>query len=161
MQGQIDAMSKLEKDFRLLKLSQLTKSAEMDTASPFETPRATRPQDLAYQQILTSSKIAKVMEKTTATAPVLSTKEESLSDKTLQALVKMMEATIKNTNAKETTTDLPKFTGKDAQWERWYELLRSYFQAKGWLETFDHPLGPGTPDNLTPGFDNSINEKIY
>jgi hypothetical protein len=29
------------------------------------------------------------------------------------------------------------------------------------LETFDHPLGPGTPDNLTPGFDNEINEKIY
>ena len=62
---------------------------------------------------------------------------------------------------KETTTDLPKFTGKDAQWERWYELLRSYFQAKGWLETFDHPTGPGTPDNPTPDFDNSINEKIY
>ncbi len=63
MQGQIDAMSKLEQDFKELKLSQLTKSKDMDTqALPFETPRATRPQDLAYQQILNSSKKAKVME---------------------------------------------------------------------------------------------------
>jgi hypothetical protein len=156
MKIQIDAVKKIEHDFNELKQKTLTETQ----ASPFETPRATRPQDLAYQQILTSSKTARVKEKTEA-APVLTTKEESMSDKTLQALVKMMDATMKNTNSKETTTDLPKFTGKDAQWERWYELLRSYFQAKGWLETFDHPIGPGTPDNLTPGFDNSINEKIY
>ena len=73
----------------------------------------------------------------------------------------MINTTLKNTNSKETTTDLPKFTGKDAQWERWYELLRPFFQANGWLEAFDHPTGPGTPDNSTPDFDNSINEKIY
>ena len=49
-------MKKLEQAMEALKLSQLTKSKEeKDTqASPFETPRATRPQDLAYQQILTS-----------------------------------------------------------------------------------------------------------
>ena len=56
-------------------------------------------------------------------------------DQTIMELVKLMNTTLKNTNSKETTTDLPKFTGKDAQWERWYELLRSYFQAKGWLDT--------------------------
>ena len=116
MQSQQDAMRKLENEFKALKLTHLNKSIEKDTqASPFETPRATRPQDLAYQQIRTSSKIAKVMETTTDTTPVLNAQQESMSDKTLQALVKMMDATIKNTNAKDTTTDLPKFTGKDAQ----------------------------------------------
>ena len=50
MQCQQDVMRKLEHAFKALKLSQLTKSTEKDTqASPFETLRATRPQDLAYQ----------------------------------------------------------------------------------------------------------------
>jgi hypothetical protein len=156
MKQQMDAVKTIEEQFKRLK----EKTSTETQASPFETPRAPRPQDLAYKQILTTSKTAKVKEhgETTKAIPA---KEETITDKTLKALVTMMDATIKNTNSKETTTDLPKFSGKDAQWERWYELLRSYLQAKGWLETFDHPIGPGTPDNLTPGFDNSINEKIY
>jgi hypothetical protein len=84
LQDQQDVMRKLEQAMEALKLSQLTKSKEeKDTqASPFETPRATRPQNLAYQQFLTSSKKAKVMETTTdTTRRVLSTKEESMSDK--------------------------------------------------------------------------------
>ena len=127
-----------------------------EQASPFETPRAERPQDLAYKQILTSSKKKDKVKST----PEVHGRQAS-QDQTITELVKLMNTTLKNTNSKETTTDLPKFTGKDAHWERWYELLRSYFQAKGWLETFDHATGPGTPDNPTPDFDNSINEKIY
>ena len=160
MQGQQDVMRTLEKAMKALQVSQLTtNSSKKDTqASPFETPRATRPQDLAYQQILTSSKKAKVREATTdTTRHVLSSVQESMSQTTLEGLVKLLS---KN-NDKETTTDLPKFSGQDSQWERWHELLRSYLQARGWLTTFDHPIGPGTPDNLTPGFDNEINEKIY
>ena len=142
MKIQLDAVKTIEKKF-----AELQQSTQSQTqASPFETPRAERPQDVAYKQILTTSKKEKVKDKAT----VEPQDKESLTDKTLQALVKMMDTTIKNTNSKETTTDLPKFTGKDTQWERWYELLRSYFQAKGWLETFDHPIGPGTPDNVTP-----------
>ncbi len=34
--------------------------------------------------------------------------------------------------------------------------LRTYLEAKGWLLTFEHPHGPGSP-----GFDNDINKKIY
>ena len=158
MTVQLDAVKNIQEQFEKLQ----KKHDNAEQASPFETPKATRPQDLAYQQILTTSKKAKAEVKTkTGTTPVPSIKEESVTDKILQALVSMTDANIKSTNSKETTTDLPKFTGKDTQWERWYELLRSYFQAKGWLETFDHPIGPGTPDNLTAGFDNSINEKIY
>ena len=44
MQGQQDVMRTLEKAMKALTVSQLTKSKEKDTqASPFETPRATRP----------------------------------------------------------------------------------------------------------------------
>ena len=94
MQSQQDAMRKLEKEFKALKLTHLTKSIEKDTqASPFETPRATRPQDLAYQQIRTSSKIAKVMETTTDTTPVLKTQQEAIIG--LVLLVHMMELLMK------------------------------------------------------------------
>ena len=126
----------IKKEMEDLKLA---RQKDDQQASPFETPRATRPQDLAYQHILTTSKETMKERPTRTLVPTVTNTEE-----TLKALVKIME----NSNSKETTTDLPKFTGKDAQWERWYELLRSYFQAKGWLTTFDHHIGPGTPDNL-------------
>jgi hypothetical protein len=161
MKSQNDAMSKLENELQALKTMHKTKLTSTETqSSPFETPRAKRPQDLAYQQILNSNK-KEVQNTVTDTTTAPTHDKETLSDKTLLALVKMMDASIKNTNSKETTTDLPTFTGKDAQWERWYELLRSYFQAKGWLTTFEHPIGPVTPDNLTEGFDYGINENIY
>ena len=88
---------------------------------------------MAYKQILTTSKQDRVTNNAT-TATGDSEQNKSLTDKTLQALVKMMDTNIKSSNSKETTTDLPKFNGKDSQWERWYELLRSYLQAKGWRD---------------------------
>ena len=158
MSVQTDAVKDIEAKFKELQLK--TEMKKDMQASPFETPRAARPQDLAYQEILTTSKKNVKVQKDTNTSD-LSSHEESVTDTTLQALLSLMSAQIKSTNSKETTTDLPKFSGKDAQWERWYELLRSYLQAKGWLDTFDHPIGPGTPGNLTEGFDYGINEKIY
>ena len=103
MTVQLDAVKAIEKKFNELKKETRTS----DQASPFETPRAARPQDLAYQQILTTSKTAKVKE-TTTTVPTLptTTTPESVTDKTLAALVKLMSTTIKNTDSKETTTDL-------------------------------------------------------
>jgi hypothetical protein len=44
---------------------------------------------------------------------------------------------------------------------QWYQLLRSYLQAKGWLSTFDHVTGPGTVAHPTPDFDLDKNTKIY
>jgi hypothetical protein len=49
-----------------------------------------------------------------------------------------------------------KFTGQDQQWDEFYYQLRSYLAAKNWLNTFDHPHGPGHA-----GFDNDVNLKIY
>ncbi len=60
-----------------------------------------------------------------------------------------------------TTELIPKFHGGDAQWPQWYQLLRSYLQAKGWLSTFDHVTGPGTLVHPTPDFDLDKNTKIY
>ena len=136
---QQDAVKEIEEKFKELKIK-TEKTTDMQ-ASPFETPRASRPQDLAYQQILTTSKKNVKVREDTNTTDLLPT-DESVTDTTLQALLSLMSAQIKSSSSKETTTDLPKFSGKDAQWERWYELLRSYLQlqAKGWLETFDHPI---------------------
>jgi hypothetical protein len=53
-------------------------------------------------------------------------------------------------------TDPTKFNGLDTQWDNFYLQLRTFFEAIGWLTTFDHATGPGTP-----GFDNEINKKIY
>jgi hypothetical protein len=49
-----------------------------------------------------------------------------------------------------------KFDGTNSNWDDWFLQLRTYFEAKGWLETFEHPTGPGTV-----GFDLEINKKIY
>ena len=62
---------------------------------------------------------------------------------------------------KEDTTELPKFLGGDSQWPKWYQLLRAYLQARGWLTTFDHPIGPGTLQTPTTEFDTDINSLIY
>ena len=50
----------------------------------------------------------------------------------------------------------PKFSGRTKDWDTWYQQFRTYLKAKGWLDTFLHPNGPGTP-----GFNQGINEKIY
>ena len=50
---QNDAMKVLQAQFT--ELQRTTSSKELQT-SPFETPRAARPQDLVYKQILTASK---------------------------------------------------------------------------------------------------------
>ncbi len=62
---------------------------------------------------------------------------------------------------KEDTTELPKFQGGDSQWSKWYQLLRAYLQARGWLPNFDHPIGRSTNGRPTPDFDTDINSLIY
>ena len=72
----------------------------------------------------------------------------------MQTFLANMGSLLKNNNkSRDSITDLPKFQGLDTQWPKWYQLLRAYLQAKGWLTTFDHPIGPGTALAPTPGFD--------
>jgi hypothetical protein len=82
---------------------------------------------------------------------------------TMQTFLSNMEFLLKNNNkSRDSITDLPKFQGLDTQWPKWYQLLRTYLQAKGWLTTtFDHPIGPGTALAPTIGFDMDKNGEIY
>jgi hypothetical protein len=62
-----------------------------------------------------------------------------------------------NTNNHLDITKPAKFNGQDQHWDEFYSQLQSYFAAKDWLSTFDHPTGPaGAPD-----FNMAINLKIY
>ena len=62
MKAQQDAVAQLQKQY-----AKLEHAKTKDINKPFETPRAERPQDLAYKQILTTSKKANV-KATTGTA---------------------------------------------------------------------------------------------
>ena len=62
---------------------------------------------------------------------------------------------MKDTNTSD-LTEPSKFSGADHHWDEWHYQLRSYLEAKGWLQTYDHPTGPGTP-----GFDTETNKKLY
>ena len=122
-----------------------------------ETPKVQRPHYLAYHELMASSSKAPVPP--TPTPPAITTTnslEESM-EKLLTSMCSFLTHSKKDDNA----TELPKFHGGDAQLPQWYQLLRSYLQAKGWLSTFDHVTGPGTLANPTPDFDLDKNTKIY
>ncbi len=70
-------------------------------------------------------------------------------------IVKQLAKAMKDTNASD-ITEPSKLSGADHHWDEWNYQLRSYLQAKGWLQTYDHPAGPSTA-----GFDIDINKKLY
>jgi hypothetical protein len=125
----------------------------------FETPKVQRPQDKAYQDILTASKNERQEEPAQFQAPRNDARQHTqhemmqLYDVRMTNLMTSMGTILKHSK-KEDTTELPKFQGGDSQWPKWYQLLRAYLQARGWLSTFDHPIGPAPmdaqPQILTP-----------
>ena len=127
-----------------------------------ELPKTPRIQDVKYQELLqtceknekiNNSRRGSIGPTSMLTFPNTQGELNSTFMATITELLKQ--------NNKDTTTDIPKFNGNDSQWPKWYQLVRAYFKAKDWLSTFDHPIGPGTPDNPTEDFDHGINEKIY
>ena len=144
-----------------------------------ETPRTPRLQDLEYQALQDNAKrIQEQQEQQNqrqererqlaqahgnayfGTVP-FQNHPNDMSD-TMQTFLANMGSLLKNNNkSRDSITDLPKFQGLDTQWPKWYQLLRAYLQAKGWLTTFDHPIGPGTALAPTPGFDMDKNGEIY
>ena len=70
-------------------------------------------------------------------------------------LVKQLAKAMKDNNHSD-ITEPSTFSGADHHWDEWNYQLRSYLEAKGWLQTYDHPTGPGTA-----GFDTDINKKLY
>ncbi len=71
-----------------------------------------------------------------------------------QSLTKVLKDNNQHLQSSD-VTEATKFNGLDTQWDDFYLQLRTYLEAKGWLATFDHDTGPGTP-----GFDTEIKKKI-
>ena len=115
---------------------------------PTLTPRVPRPQDIAYQERIRRQK---EQEETMKTDPTAGPNPEIF----LAVLQNLANIVIDNKNATD-VTEPPKFSGRTEDWDTWYQQFRTYLKAKGWLDTFLHPTGPGTP-----GFNQDINEKIY
>jgi hypothetical protein len=132
-----------------------------------ETPRAIRHQDVEYQSLLNTNKKLKQERQQEEQHRQRNTHVYGHEDNndmagTMQTFLANMSSVLKNNNkSKDSVTELPKFQGADTQWPKWYQLLRAYLLAKGWLVTFDHPIGPGTASHPTPDFDIEINEEIY
>jgi hypothetical protein len=72
-----------------------------------------------------------------------------------QSLTKVLKDNNQHLQSSD-VTEPTKFNGLDTQWDDFYLQLRTYLEAKGWLTSFDHKDGPGTP-----GFNTEINKKIY
>jgi hypothetical protein len=144
-----------------------TSSSVENPKHAFETPKVQRPQDMAYQAILTANKERPLHDSTpTGHGKPWDTEESQTTDMMQIYDIRMNNllssvGNILKHSKKEDTTELPKFLGGDSQWPKWYQLLRAYLQARGWLTTFDHPLGPGTLHCPTKDFDTDINSLIY
>jgi hypothetical protein len=156
MQEKID-----EYERQMLIAKQIIKEQENDKNDKFETikritealpttpgpnlmrPKTPRAQDVAYQAIIEATEKEKGEDKP-------KTNEEMLA-----GLVMNLAASLKATSKADIACP-PKFKGDDSKWENWYKQLRAYLQAKGWLKTFDHPVGAGATD-----FDTEINSSIY
>jgi hypothetical protein len=115
---------------------------------PTLTPRVPRPQDVAYMERLRRQK---EQEETMKTGPTSGPNPEVL----LTVLQNLATIVIDNRTATD-VSEPPKFSGCTEDWDTWYQQFRTYLKAKGWLDTFLHPTGPGTPE-----FNQEVNEKVY
>ena len=117
----------------------------LETPGPHRLqPRAPRPEDLEYLE-----KIQLQQEHEHTNPAPLQPNPTNVLD-----IVKQLAKAMRDTD-KSDTTEPTKFSGEDHHWDEWNFQLRSYLEAKGWLSTYDHPTGPGTP-----GFDHEINKKL-
>ena len=105
--------------------------------------RAQRPEDIEYQE--------RLRQQTAQETP----QHAASPDPNMLEFMKHLAKAMKDTNTSD-LTEPSKFSGADHQWDEWHYQLRSYLEAKGWLQTYDHPTGPGTL-----GFDTEINKKLY
>jgi hypothetical protein len=115
-------------------------------------PKPERPADIAYRQKLEQQRHAEFALNDSA-------EDSTNSPDQLLTIFKSLTKVLQNNNDHLQSSDVSeptKFTGLDTQWDDFYLQLRTYLEAKGWLATFEHPHGPGSP-----GFDNEINKKIY
>ena len=129
------------------------------TTATTETPgphrlqlKPERPEDIAYKEKLEAQESA---EKAMGTQESEAGSKEDEMMTIFRSLTKVLKDNNQHLQSSD-VTDPTKFNGLDTQWEDFYLQFRTFLEAKGWLTTFDHPTGPGTP-----GFDNDVNKKIY
>jgi hypothetical protein len=130
-----EQMEEMREDYNDLRRSR--SSPVIENPNPkhaFETPKVQRPQDKAYQEILTASKNERQREPENYTLPRNDANQNTqnemmqLYDVRMTNLMASMGSILKHSK-KEDTTELPKFQGSDSQWPKWYQLLRAYLQA--------------------------------
>ena len=130
MQGQ---MQEMREDYDTLRRSRSSTIVEITSPThAFETPKVQRPQDKAYQEILTASKQQSQQDETPTHSfrnhdPNITPQNEMMKiyDIRMNNLMTSMGSILKYSK-KEDTTELPKFLGGDSQWPKWYQLLRAY-----------------------------------
>ncbi len=109
-----------------------------------------RPEDIAYRAKLAEQQHAE---------EAMGNQDSPASNEALLSVFQSLTKVLKDNNQHLQSSDVTeptKFNGLDTQWDDFYLQLRTYLEAKGWLDTFDHKTGPGTP-----GFNTEINKKIY
>ena len=109
-----------------------------------------RPEDIAYRAKLAEQQHAE---------EAMGNQDSPASQDALLSVFQSLTKVLKDNNQHLQSSDVTeptKFNGLDTQWDDFYLQLRTYLEAKGWLDTFDHKTGPGTPGNNT-----EINKKIY
>ena len=115
-------------------------------------PKPERPADIAYRQKLEQQRHAESAINDT-TEDLTNSPDQLLT--IFRSLTKVLQTNNDHLQSSD-VSEPTKFNGLDTQWDDFYLQLRTYLEAKGWLLTFEHPHGPGSP-----GFDNDINKKIY
>jgi hypothetical protein len=126
---------------------------------PTETPgphrlqlKPERSKDVAYRAKIEEQKSAEAAMGQQESPP--DTPDKAMMN-IFQALTKVLKDNNQHLQSSD-VTDPTKFNELDTHWDDFYLQFRTFLEAKGWLTTFDHATGPGTP-----GFDNEINKKIY
>ena len=109
-----------------------------------------RPKDIAYR--------AKLVEQQHA-EEAMGQHDSRPSNEALLSVFQSLTKVLKDNNQHLESSDVTKptkFNGLDTQWDDFYLQLRTYLEAKGWLDTFDRQTGPGTP-----GFNTDIKTKRF
>jgi hypothetical protein len=141
LQHMIDALESRRQDYMELEFN-----LPPPRFTPTETPgphrlllKAERPSDLAYKQQQVEQQQAEqlLVQAEAQQDPGPDTPEKALMT-VFQSLTKVLSDNNKHLHSSD-VTEPATFDGQDSQWDDWYLQLRTYFEAKGWLSTFEHP----------------------
>ena len=134
------------------RLTEETPRRSLETPGPHRLQeKVQRQQDLALQHKIQQQEQAEALIQATNNSTV----EPPNPNQNLVDVFKQLTLVMKDNTTADTTDPAP-FNGSDEKWDEFYSQLRTYLAAKDWLETFEHPTGPGAA-----GFNNAVNRKIY